>query len=123
MAELLHNKFTPHAGIITKVGTGVTINYAADTNSQPSMPPKSSDVAHCFRGNHPTCAAGVREFARTPVRAGRNRQETQITLSAAQETMIELVHAAKSQNHSGTHQQFSRTQLPGKKTAFPRSST
>jgi beta-glucosidase len=87
-------KITPHAGIVTKVGTGVTVNYAADnTNSAAVNAAKSSDVAIVFAGNHPTCAAGW-GVCSDPSQGKEGIDRTQITLSAAQETMIEQVHAA-----------------------------
>ena len=87
-------KTSSRAGIIAKVGTGVTINYAADnTNSAAVNAAKSSDVAIVFAGNHPTCGAGWGVC--TPQSEGKEGIDRKtITLETAQETMIEQVHAA-----------------------------
>ncbi|MGB7569784.1 MAG: glycoside hydrolase family 3 C-terminal domain-containing protein [Chitinivibrionales bacterium] len=87
-------KITPHAGITALVGTGVTINYAADnTNSAAVNAAKASDVAIVFAGNHPTCAAGW-GVCSDPSEGKEGIDRTQIALNATQETMIEQVHAA-----------------------------
>ncbi len=87
-------KITPHAGITAMVGTGVTINYAADnTNSAAVNAAKASDVAIVFAGNHPTCAAGW-GVCSDPSEGKEGIDRTQIALNATQETMIEQVHAA-----------------------------
>ena len=87
-------KITPHAGIVSKVGTGVTVTYAADnTNSAAVNAAKASDVAIVFAGNHPTCAAGW-GVCSDPSEGKEGIDRTQITLNATQETLIEQVHAA-----------------------------
>ena len=87
-------KITPHAGIVSKVGTGVTVTYAADnTNSAAVNAAKASDVAIVFAGNHPTCAAGWGVCTDSSEgKEGIDRKK--ITLNPAQETLIEQVHAA-----------------------------
>jgi beta-glucosidase len=87
-------KITPHAGIIAKVGAGVTINYAADnTNSAAVNAAKSSEVAIVFAGNHPTCSKGWGVC--TPPSEGKEGiDRKQIALETAQETMIQQVYAA-----------------------------
>ena len=87
-------KITPHAGIVSKVGTAVTVTYAADnTNSAAVTAARASEVAIVFAGNHPTCGAGWGSCPdASQGKEGIDR--TQITLAAAQETMIEQVHAA-----------------------------
>jgi beta-glucosidase len=87
-------KITPHAGIVSKVGTGVTVTYAADnTNSAAVNAAKASDVAIVFAGNHPTCAAGW-GVCSDPSEGKEGIDRTQITHNATQETLIEQVHAA-----------------------------
>ncbi|MGB7567029.1 MAG: glycoside hydrolase family 3 C-terminal domain-containing protein, partial [Chitinivibrionales bacterium] len=87
-------KVTPHAGIVSKVGTGVTVTYAADnTNSAAVNAAKASQVAIVFAGNHPTCAAGW-GVCSDPSEGKEGIDRTQITLNATQETLIEQVHAA-----------------------------
>ena len=87
-------KTTPHAGITAKVGTGVTVNYAADnTGSAAVNAAKASNVAIVFVGNHPTCSKGWGEC--TPKSEGKEGiDRTNITLETAQETMIQQVYAA-----------------------------
>ena len=87
-------KVPARQGITTKVGTGVTINYAADnTNSAAVNAAKASNVAIVFVGNHPTCGAGWGVC--TPKSEGKEGiDRTTITLETAQETMIQQVYAA-----------------------------
>jgi beta-glucosidase len=87
-------KITPHAGIVSKVGTGVTVTYAADnTNSAAVNAAKASDVAIVFAGNHPTCAAGW-SVCTDSSEGKESIDRKKITLNPAQETLIEQVHAA-----------------------------
>jgi beta-glucosidase len=87
-------KIPARQGITTKVGTGVTINYAADnTNSAAVNAAKASNVAIVFVGNHPTCGAGWGVC--TPKSEGKEGiDRTTITLETAQETMVQQVYAA-----------------------------
>jgi len=87
-------KITPHAGIAALVGTGVTINYAADnTNGAAVTAAKASDVAIVFAGNHPVCDAGW-NVCTDPTEGKEGIDRTQITMNPTQEAMIEQVHAA-----------------------------
>lgn len=87
-------KITPHAGIAALVGTGVTINYAADnTNGAAVTAAKASDVAIVFAGNHPVCDAGW-GVCNDPSEGKEGIDRTQITMNPTQEAMIEQVHAA-----------------------------
>jgi beta-glucosidase len=87
-------KTAARAGIIAKVGTGVTINYAANnTGGAAVTAAKASEVAIVFVGNHPTCAAG---WAQCP-NASEGKESVDrkaITLETAQETMVQQVYAA-----------------------------
>lgn len=87
-------KIPARAGITAKVGTGVTINYAANNASGAAADAaRSSDVAIVFIGNHPTCNAG---WAQCPNKSeGKEAMDrSAITLETAQENMVQQVYAA-----------------------------
>jgi beta-glucosidase len=87
-------KVTARAGIIAKVGTGVTINYAADnTNSAAVNAAKSSEAAIVFVGNHPTCGAGWSQCPNASEGKESVDRKT-IALESPQETMVQQVLAA-----------------------------
>jgi beta-glucosidase len=92
---------TPLQGIREKVGTGVTVNYAAE-GEEAVKAAKSSDVAVMVVGNHPTCAmtnplaAFNLDVSSKPCkdvsegREGRDRE----SIDLSQEPLIKAVHAA-----------------------------
>ena len=89
-------KITPHAGIVTKVGTGVTVTYAADnTNNAAVNAAQSAEVAIVFAGNHPTCSAGWGTCS-SPTEGKEGIDRTQITLDATKDSMIHQVYRANS---------------------------
>ena len=87
-------KTAARAGIIAKVGTGVTINYAPNnTGGAAATAAQNSDVAIVFAGNHPTCAAGWAQCA-LPSQGKESVDRTQITLDATQDSLIRQVYRA-----------------------------
>jgi len=106
MAGTLLIKIPARQGITTKVGTGVTINYAPITPIAPAVnAAKASNVPLFFVGNHPTCGAGW-EYALRKSEGKEGIDRTTITLETAQETMVQQVYAANPQNHRRAHQQL-----------------
>jgi beta-glucosidase len=87
-------KTAARAGIIAKVGTGVTINYAPNnTGGAAVTAAQNSDVAIVFAGNHPTCAAGWAQCS-IPSQGKESVDRTQITLDATQDSLIRQVYRA-----------------------------
>ena len=87
-------KTAARAGIIAKVGTGVTINYAANnTSGAAATAAQNSDVAIVFAGNHPTCGAGW-AVCPLPSQGKESVDRTQITLDATQDSLIRQVYRA-----------------------------
>lgn len=94
---------TPLQGIREKVGSGVTVNYAADNADGAAVKAaRSSDVAVVVVGNHPTCAATNMmaifnmDVSSKPCadpgegREGRDRE----SIDLSQEELIKQVYAA-----------------------------
>ena len=87
-------KISPRAGITSKAGAGITINYAPDNNGSAAVNvAKSSDVAIVFIGNHPTCAAGWDVCGKTSEgKEGIDRK--QLNLEADQDSLVRRVFRA-----------------------------
>jgi beta-glucosidase len=87
-------KTASRAGIIAKVGTGVTVNYAANnTGGAAATAAKASDVAIVFVGGHPTCAAGWGVCALSSEgKEGIDRKT--IDMEATDVTLVQSVYAA-----------------------------
>ena len=94
---------TPLEGIRAKVGTGVTVNYAANNDGGAAVKAaQSSDVAIVIVGNHPTCnATNIMAIFNIDVsskpcadpgegREGRDRE----SIDLSQEELVKQVYAA-----------------------------
>jgi len=80
----------------TKVGTGVTINYAADnTNSAAVNAGQGVERGHCLRGKPSDLRRRDGEYAlRKKAKARKESTEQRSRLETAQETMVSRVYAA-----------------------------
>lgn len=92
---------TPLDGIKAEVGSGVTVNYAADnTNDAAVKVARASDVAVVVVGNDPTCGDMAHEWTANgytkpcpyPSEGREGRDRTSITLE--EEALVKQVYAA-----------------------------
>ena len=87
-------KIPARAGITTKVGTGVQVNFAADNSGNAAVnAAKSSDIAIVFLGNHPTCAAGW-DVCNMPSEGKEGIDRKQLNLEPIQDSLIRQVYRA-----------------------------
>jgi beta-glucosidase len=83
---------TPLAGIQAKLGSGVTVNYAANNDNDAAVKAaKESDVAVVFTGNHTTCAAG---WAKCPTPSDGKEAVDRRAIDLEMEELVKQVYAA-----------------------------
>ena len=95
-------KVTARQGITTKLGSGVTVRYAADnTGNAATTAAMQSSVAIVFVGNHPTCGTAPPDANPTPwgtcptTYEGREAVDrVNIGLDPTQQALVQSVYAA-----------------------------
>ncbi len=83
---------TPLAGIQAKLGSGVTVNYAANNDGDAAVKAaRESDVAVVFVGNHTTCDAG---WAKCPTPSDGKEAVDRRAINLEMEDLVKQVYAA-----------------------------
>jgi len=83
---------TPLLGIKAKLGSGVTLNYAANNDNGAAVKAaKESDVAVVFVGNHPECDAG---WAKCPTPSDGKEAVDRRAIDLEMEDLVKQVYAA-----------------------------
>jgi beta-glucosidase len=83
---------TPLEGIKAKLGSGVTVNYAANNDNDAAVKAaKESDVAVVFVGNHTTCDAG---WEKCPTPSDGKEAVDRRAINLEMEELVKQVYAA-----------------------------
>jgi beta-glucosidase len=93
---------TALAGIRTKLGTGVTVSFAANNNSSAAVnAARAAQAAIVVVGNHPICGLAEDQWAACPAstmgyegREGFDADRTRLGLMPDQQALVEAVYAA-----------------------------
>jgi beta-glucosidase len=82
---------SPLDGIKIKLGSSVTVNYAASNDNDAAVnAARTADVAIVVVGNHPTCNAG---WAKCPLPSDGKEAMDRSSISLEQEELVKLVYA------------------------------
>jgi beta-glucosidase len=83
---------TPLEGIQAKLGSGITVNYAANNDNDAAVKAaKESDVAVVFVGNHTTCDAG---WEKCPTSSDGKEAVDRRAINLEMEELVKQVYAA-----------------------------
>jgi beta-glucosidase len=83
---------TPLEGIKAKIGSGITVNYAANNDNDAAVKAaKASDVAVVFVGNHTTCDAG---WEKCPTPSDGKEAVDRRAINLEMEELVKQVYAA-----------------------------